>query len=44
MRGSGLGGTGEGCLADGDEAVVLEATAGFAEEGRFDGTLLNSGI
>ena len=44
MRGAGLDDAGEGCLADGGEAVALEAAAGFAEEGRFDGTRLNGGV
>ena len=44
MRGAGLGGAGEGRLADRGEAVALEAAAGFAGEGGFDETLLHSGI
>ena len=44
MSGIGLGGAGEDRLADGGEAVALEAAAGFVGEGGFDETLLNSGI
>ena len=44
MRGAGLGGAGEGRLADRGEAVALEAAVGFVGEGCFDETFLNSGI
>ena len=44
MRGADLGGAGEGHLADGGEAVALEAATGFAGEGCFDETRLYSGI
>ena len=44
MRGVGLGGAGEGGLADRGKAVALEAATGFAEERRFDGTRMNSGV
>ena len=44
MRSIGVGGTGESRLADGGEAVALEAATGFAGEGCFDETRLNSRI